>query len=237
MLNALVVDDEVLAREELIELLEETGAVRIMDNCGNAIDALRLIHQLKPDVVFLDIKMPKITGMELLSMLDPETMPSVVFVTTFDDYAIKVFEDNGFDYLLKPVEPQRLRKTIAKLQHSHSQPNITAFQLNQLEQVPCIGHNRILLLPVEELEYAYSNASGVHVCTSGKDTITQLSLTTLEDKTPLLRCHRQYLVNPRSIREIRLIESGLAEIKTQSGKQIPISRRYLKPLKDKLGLS
>lgn len=118
MLTVLVIDDELFAREELIELLEETGQINVIGQASNAIEGLKKINQLKPDVVFLDIQMPQITGIELLGMLDPETMPNVVFVTAYEQYAIQAFEDNAFDYLLKPVDTERLKKTIQRLVRS-----------------------------------------------------------------------------------------------------------------------
>lgn len=116
-LTALVIDDELFAREELIELLEETEQITIIGEASNAIEGLKKINQLKPDVVFLDIQMPQVTGIELLGMLDPDTMPKVVFVTAYDQYAIQAFEDNAFDYLLKPVDPCRLEKTVKRLKN------------------------------------------------------------------------------------------------------------------------
>lgn len=91
MLKALVIDDELFAREELIDLLEESQQVQVLDSSHNAIDGLKKIHSLKPDVVFLDIEMPQISGIELLTMLDPETMPKIVFVTAYDEYALQAF--------------------------------------------------------------------------------------------------------------------------------------------------
>ncbi|MCR6551779.1 response regulator, partial [Aeromonas sp. CPF2-S1] len=98
MIRTLIVDDEPYAREELAELLASDPDIEILGMAGNAIEALGLIQQLKPDVVFLDIQMPKLSGMELVAMLDP--LPRIVFVTAFDDYAIQAFEENAFDYLL-----------------------------------------------------------------------------------------------------------------------------------------
>ncbi len=235
MISALIVDDELFAREELIDLLVQTNEVEVIGQSNNAIDALKKIHQLKPDVVFLDIQMPQVTGIELLSMMDPDTMPKVVFVTAYDDFAIKAFEENAFDYLLKPLDEQRLHKTIEKLKRSAHQ-DITPLVQESLEQIPCSGLNRILIIPTAEIEYVNSGLSGVTVYTASQQSATQLTLKTLEDRTTLFRCHRQYLVNPKQIREVRLLENGLAEVVTPSGHQIPISRRYLKPLKDLLGL-
>ncbi|WP_299022087.1 two-component system response regulator BtsR [uncultured Photobacterium sp.] len=237
MIKALVIDDELYAREELIDLLHDTDEVEVIDSCNNAIEGLKKINALKPDVIFLDIQMPQITGIEMLSMLDPDTMPKVVFVTAYDEYALKAFEDNAFDYLLKPVETDRLAKTIKRLKKECQEPDYTPLVSEMLELIPCSGHNRILLLSPTEIETAYSDLSGVHIVTKDTNATTQLTLKILEEKTPLIRCHRQYLIHPQAIREIKLLENGLAEITTQYGHQVPVSRRYLKELKDRFGLS
>ncbi|WP_425628130.1 two-component system response regulator BtsR [Vibrio neptunius] len=238
MISALVIDDELFAREELTELLEESGKITVIDQASNAIEGLKKINQLKPDVVFLDIQMPQITGIELLGMLDPETMPKVVFVTAYDEFAIQAFEDNAFDYLLKPVDTCRLDKTIKRLlksANSHTQDQVAAITPSSLDQVPCIGLNRIVIIPTQDVEFAYSDISGVHVQTGDQKATSQLTLKILEEKTPLVRCHRQFLVNIKAIKEIKLLENGLAEIVTVSDQTIPVSRRYLKTLKEMLG--
>ncbi len=239
-LKALVIDDEPFAREELVELLEETGRIEVLDQAGNAIQGLQKINALKPDVVFLDIEMPQVTGIELLSMLDPDTMPAVVFVTAYDQYALQAFEDNAFDYLLKPVDPSRLDKTVCRLVKSFKKQEVKqdfSAITRELEHVPCIGHNRIMLVPIADIEVAFSDLSGVSIQTSERTATSQLTLKVIEEKTHLIRCHRQYLVNPKAIREIKLLDQGLAEIVTQSGHNAPVSRRYLKVLKEKLGFS
>ncbi|MEZ8167360.1 two-component system response regulator BtsR [Vibrio tasmaniensis 1F-187] len=242
MLKAFVVDDELFAREELIELLTETGQVEIIGQASNAIEGLKQINLLKPDVVYLDIQMPQVTGIELLSMLDPDTMPYVVFVTAYDQYAIQAFEDNAFDYLLKPVEPCRLNKSVCrlnkviKLNQKAPEQDISAIAPCRLEQIPCIGHNRIVIMASQTVECAYSDISGVHVRSSSQTATSQLTLKILEEKTDLIRCHRQYLINIKSIQEIKLLENGLAEIITLTGFEVPVSRRYLKALKEQLGL-
>lgn len=241
MLTALVIDDEQFAREELAELLSETGQVEVVGDASNAILGLKKINEIKPDVVFLDIQMPQVTGIELLGMLDPDTMPYVVFVTAYDQYAIQAFEDNAFDYLLKPVDPNRLIKTVKRLHKAISQSTLTqqlsAITPDKLDQIPCIGHNRIVIMATDTVECAYSDISGVHVRSLSQTASTQLTLKTLEEKTPLVRCHRQYLVSIKAISEIKLLENGLAEIITKTGFEIPVSRRYLKVLKDLLGIS
>ena len=108
MIKAMIVDDELHAREELATLLEETKDVEIVASCANALEAIKQFNALKPQVLFLDIQMPMINGFELLSMIDAEKMPHVVFVTAYDQYALKAFEEKTLDYLLKPFEDRDL---------------------------------------------------------------------------------------------------------------------------------
>ncbi|MCD1124687.1 two-component system response regulator BtsR [Jinshanibacter sp. LJY008] len=238
MLRAIIVDDEQPAREELAELLSEVDDLTVIGECSNALEAIQTIHRLQPDVVFLDIQMPKINGLEMATMLDPANMPHIVFVTAFDEYAIKAFEQHAFDYLLKPVDLQRLCKTIARLKNAkYVNNNLQLITDTTLKHIPCYGHNRIFLLRLEEVEYLSSELSGVHVVGTTQSGYTQLTLKILEEKTSFIRCHRQYLINLDQVREIQLLENGSAEVITRTGKHIPVSRRYLKPLKEQLGLS
>jgi two-component system LytT family response regulator len=105
-----------------------------------------------------------------------------------------------------------------------------------LRTIPCIGHNRILLLPLAEVEYVHSDLTGNRVVAGERQGTTELTLRTLEEKSGFLRCHRQYLLNPAQIREILLLDGGLAEVVTCGGHKVPVSRRYLRPLKDQLAI-
>ena len=175
---------------------------------------------------------------QLLSMLDPERMPHIVFLTAHDEYALQAFEENAFDYLLKPVDPARLEKTLHRLRRDRSPQNMTVLQdANHLKQIPCSGLNRVYLMKFDEIEYVSSKQSGVYVVgANGQERFTELTLRTLEEKTPLIRCHRQYLINPDRIKEIQFTDNGLAEITTTAGLSVPVSRRFLSPLKDRLGM-
>jgi len=240
MLRAIIIDDELYAREELNELLVESHQVEVIKQCNNAIEGLKAINHLKPDVVFLDIQMPQVTGLELLGMLDPETMPIVVFVTAYDEYAVQAFEDNALDYLLKPVDIGRLNKTLKRVQLCLQQkidlPNYEPVTSHKLELIPCSGFQRILLLEPKQIEVAASEQTGIHLFTVEDKFTASLSLKVLEEKTELIRCHRQYLINPTCIREIKLLDNGSAEIITKSNHHAPVSRRYLKLIKDRFGL-
>lgn len=119
MLRVLIVDDEPLARENLRVLLQEQSDIEVVGECANAIEGIGAVHKLRPDVLFLDIQMPRISGLEMVGMLDPEHRPYIVFLTAFDEYAVKAFEEHAFDYLLKPIEEKRLEKTLTRLRRAY----------------------------------------------------------------------------------------------------------------------
>lgn len=234
----MIVDDEPFARENLRCLLNQNQHIHIVAECSNAFEAIKTIHSVNPDVVFLDIQMPKISGLEMLSMLDPEHMPHIVFLTAYEQYAIKAFEEQAFDYLLKPIESGRLNKTIQRLLNSPSKQDVTRLDSShQLKYIPSTGHNKIYLLNPDDIYYVNSRASGIYVFNKDNcEYFTELTLKTLEDKTSLIYCHRQYLVNIKQLKEIRFDQAGHTDIILTNGASVPVSRRYLKPLKEQLGL-
>lgn len=236
MIRCLIVDDEPYAREALAELLEQESDIDIIGQSGNAVDAMQTINRDKPDLVFLDIQMPRISGMELIAMLDPEQMPRIVFVTAFDEFAVKAFDNHAFDYLLKPVDEARLQQTLTKVRRDLTPQILTPVMPVHLEHLPCYSGNRLKIIAVNDVEYAFSDLTGVHIATAKEQVHTELTLKVLEQKTPLLRCHRQYLVAPSAIAEIEVLETG-AEVTTHSEAKIPVSRRYLKPLKQAFGFN
>ncbi|MGJ0627540.1 two-component system response regulator BtsR [Xenorhabdus bovienii] len=239
-MNVLIVDDEPLARENLRCLLEEETDIQIIGECANAVEAIGAIHRLKPDVVFLDIQMPRITGLEMVGLLDPEHRPYIVFLTAFDEYAVQAFEEHAFDYLLKPLEKERLSKTLQRLRSGYQKQNLADLpqEDEQLKYIPCTGHSRIWLMQLDEVLYVTSRLSGVYVMSANEqEGFTELTLRTLETRTSLTRCHRQYLVNMTHLREIIFGENGQAELVLRNNERIPVSRRYLKPLKEVLGLN
>lgn len=236
MLSVMIVDDEPLAREELRLMLEEYDDVDIVAEAANAVEALPAVHRLRPDVLFLDIEMPRISGLELVSMLDPEKMPQIVFITAFDEFALRAFEERALDYLLKPVSAERLERTLQRLRQGQSTTQQTVGVGMPLRSIPCIGHNRILLMPLADVEFVHSELAGNKVVTGSGQGITKLTLRTLEEKTGFLRCHRQVLINPDQIAELLLLDGGVAEAVTRSGHKVQVSRRYLKPLKEQLSI-
>jgi two-component system LytT family response regulator len=239
MLTALIIDDEAPSRAELRALLALEPDVEVLGECANAIEGLAAIHRLRPQVVFLDIQMPRLSGLEMAGLIDPAAMPHIVFVTAYDAHALKAFEEHATDYLLKPVEPQRLAKTLNWLRSGARpvNPLPAIVPTGMLRQIPCIGRSKIFLLGLAEVEYVHTDLAGVQVVGAERQGLTELTLKTLQERTPLLRCHRQSWVNTDPIAEIELLDNGAAEILTRSGKRVPVSRRYLREMKDRLLIS
>jgi len=235
MLSALIIDDEAPSREELKALLAAAVDVEVVGECANAIEGLAAIHRLRPDVVFLDIQMPRVSGLEMVGMIEPAALPHIVFVTAYDEHALKAFEEHAADYLLKPIDPQRLARTLDWLR-TGARPYARAFpgSSEQLRQIPCIGRNRIFLLGLDDVEFVHTDISGVQVVAINRQGMTELTLKILQERTSLIRCHRQYLVNLNQVAEIEWLDNGAVEIVTHSGKRVPVSRRHLREIKDKL---
>lgn len=241
MLNVLIVDDEPLARENLKIMLAEHDDICVIGECANGIEAIGAVNKLRPDVLFLDIQMPRISGLEMVSMLDDDIRPWIVFLTAFDSFAIAAFEEHAFDYLLKPLDGERLAKTLTRLRQIQAPrvQDISAITNTNppLKFIPCNGLSRIYLLPMDDVAFVSSRLSGVYVTDyQGKEGFTELTLRTIENRTPLVRCHRQYLVNMAHLKEIRLEDNGQAELLLREGLTVPVSRRYLKSLKEAIGL-
>ena len=232
-MRALIVDDEMHARAELESLLGETGAFTIVGQCGNAVEALQAIRREHPDVVFLDIQMPALSGFELLSMLEDEETPAVVFVTAHDEFAVRAFEEKALDYLLKPVSRERIDKTVERLRRLPAPEQRRDYPRVTLKRVPCLAARAIKLVDVAELEFARSSEAGVYVVTAKLELFTELTLKVLEERAGLVRCHKQFLVNLDHVDQISL-EDGGAVLRTKSGKDVPVSRRHVSGIRELL---
>lgn len=236
MIRTIIIDDEPHAREELKYLLQEHPEIEIVAECANALEGIRQIHSLRPDLLFLDVQMPAVDGFEMLTMLERDQRPHLIFVTAYDEYAIRAFEADAIDYLLKPVEPERLKRAIEKVASRIQQGDSPEFPVKSIHRIPCALKNIIRLVPVQDVVCVRCDATGVHVVTKDKELLTDLTLKTLQEGTDLFQVHRQYLVNLDVVDEIRLLDGGNAEIITRCGITVPVSRRFLKELKEAIGM-
>ena len=259
-LTTLIVDDEQLAREELQYLLERTGKVTILGQGTNGIEAVSLIKSLKPDVVFLDVQMPGLDGFAVIKkLLDGKTkLPEIVFATAFDQYAVRAFEVNAVDYLLKPFDRDRVLQTIDKAAQriaDKSAPNgdnlggvaslvkwVENQQSKRAGKVVVRFNNRLLLVDQKEICYASIGEGTITVGTSTME--GQSNCRTLDELQDQLdtemfwRAHRSFVVNIQHIREVVPWFKSSYQLRMDDRKQteIPVSRSQTKRLRELFNL-
>jgi two-component system response regulator LytT len=257
-LKALVVDDEQLAREELCFLLAQVEGVEVVGQAGNGIEAIGLIEDLSPDVIFLDVQMPGMNGFEVArQMLGRDSAAEIVFVTAYDQYAIEGFQVNAVDYLLKPVDVARLeqavQRTRRRLQSDRTRPALANEDLERIvklvterqsrrERLAVKIGERVMLVDADDLIFA-SLADDVITVVAGNLTGTSnyRSLDELQerlDPSVFWRVHRSYLVNINKIKEIVPWFSRNYILKMNDGRttEIPVSRSQTKRLREYLRL-
>lgn len=235
MLKALLVDDEVPARSELRYLLGEAGGVEVVGEAGSANEALQLIRAIPYDVVFLDVNMPGLSGIELAETLSEiKHPPAIVFVTAHSEHAVEAFEVAAVDYLVKPVEIRRLRTAIERLTPAAQAPA-------KVDRIPVEKAGRKLLLQVPDITQIMAKDDYSYIYTEGERYLSTLSLADLEQKLEpqgFFRVHRRYLVNLAQVREVAPMYGGTMELtlKDSAGSKVPVSRRRAPMLKRALGL-
>jgi two-component system response regulator LytT len=259
-LRTLVVDDEQLAREELCFLLEQAGDIEIIGQAGDGPSALRLAGELKPDLLFLDVQMPGLTGFEVARRLvQADVLPQLVFVTAFDQYAVDAFTVNAVDYLLKPVDLDRLELTLEKVRSRRIVPQdasklplspedlekvISAVQARQgrREQLALRVGERFVLVQADEIIHASLVDEAILVVTntvSGTSNYRTLDeLSARLDPAVFWRVHRSHLVNITKIKEIVpwFSRNYLLKMKDAKATEIPVSRTQTRRLREYLQL-
>ncbi len=238
-------DDEAPARSELRYLLEETGRVDLIREARNAREAVESLVKSKEgsdrhiDVIFLDISMPKTSGMQLAEALHKlKNPPCVVFVTAYSEYALEAFNVDAVDYLMKPVETDRLNRALDKVE-AFVKP--AASNHPSQERIPVEKGGRKVLVPVDQILYIEAKDDYSCIYTEQDRYLSTISLAKLEQKlTPhgFFRVHRGYIVNLDHVEDVEVISSGILQlgIKGMEDKKIPVSRRRVVPLKRALGL-
>ena len=236
MLKALVVDDEAPARSELRYLLGEAGGVEIVGEAGNAVEALQLIKAIPYDVIFLDIQMPGLSGVQLAEALSAHPRPpAIIFVTAHSEHAVKAFEVKATDYLVKPVELDRLKQAIQRLEPVAEQAPA------RVERIPVEKAGKKLLVSVEDILYVMAKDDYSYLYTETDRYLSTISLAQLEAKLEpvgFFRIHRRYLVNLSRVKEVVPMYGGtlLLTLADAAATQIPVSRRRVPALKKALGL-
>jgi two-component system LytT family response regulator len=245
MISTLLIDDEPLARSLLNEYLEDFPQIKIMQECNDGFEGLKAIMQYRPQLIFLDIQMPKINGFEMLELIDEP--PAVIFVTAFDEYAIKAFEQHAIDYLLKPFSKERFAKAVSKfLEHSTDQPfpsQATYSEITvspqQRQRIVVKNAGKIKIIPVEEVQYIEAADDYVKICTREGSFLknrTMTHFTEILDPSQFVRTHRSFIVNVQHITRIEPYEKENHLAILKEGGRIPVSKTGYGKLKEVLGL-
>lgn len=242
MKKVILIDDEPLARALLREYLENYTDLEIVAECGDGFEGAKAIAQHQPDLVFLDIQMPKINGFELLEIIQEQ--PSVIFTTAYDEYALKAFETNALDYLLKPFSQSRFDLAIKKwLNQPVSKPTVDLVQEIPLKQpdeqlrIVIKDGTEIRIIPTSEVEYLEAYDDYVKIHHNRKTYLKKKTMNYFEktlDSKQFIRIHRSYIMNLNELAKIESFEKNSYIAILRSGARIPISRTAYTPLKELL---
>ncbi|WP_299458682.1 LytTR family DNA-binding domain-containing protein [uncultured Microscilla sp.] len=235
-MKAIIIDDSRLARQELRTLLKAHPTIEILDEAANAMEAEEKIAQHSPDLIFLDIEMPGKTGFELLEELT--ITPQVIFTTAFDEYALKSFEYNALDYLLKPVQPARLKTAIEKLLASTTPPPSAAKEiLSEHDQVFVKDGEQCWFIQLKNVRLFEIEGNHTRIFFEDHQPLIARSLNYMEqrlDPRVFFRANRQHIINLQWIDKIIPWFSGNLKVRLKTGEEIEISRRQANKFKELL---
>lgn len=240
-MRALIVDDERLARKELIKLLEDHPSVEVIGEAANAEEANQMVNELNPDILFLDIQMPGKTGFELLEMLD--YVPLVVFTTAYDEFAIKAFEVNALDYLMKPIQAERLAETAAKLSEKVQAKAVSNHsgdkKLGLDDQVFVKDGDRCWFVGLSNIRLFESDGNYIKVYFDSNRPMIHKSLNALDEKLDeraFFRASRKHIINLSWVESIEPWFNGGLMVKLKGGDKVEVSRRQAAKFKDMMSL-
>jgi two-component system, LytTR family, response regulator len=247
MIKAIIIDDEPLARSIVKEYLQQHLGIEVVQECNDGFEGVKAIAQHKPDLIFLDIQMPKINGFEMLELL--EQPPSVIFTTAFDEYAMKAFETHAIDYLLKPFSKDRFDKALHKwLQQNQSgeaktgQQTIVQEEIRQPEErnrIVVKEAGNIRIIPIHEVQYLEAYDDYVKIYTGKEMFLKKKTMGFYEqslDPAAFVRVHRSYMIQLNQLTRIEPLEKDSHVALLKSGIRIPLSKSGYIKLKSVLGL-
>jgi two-component system LytT family response regulator len=257
-IRAIIVDDEKPARRRLRELLQKQTEIAIVAECVNGAEAVRQIRALQPDLLLLDIQMPGLDGFGVVDAIGAVEMPATIFVTAYDQYALKAFEVSALDYLLKPFSDERFERSLARVLsfvRTHRREELNRRILSLLDQVQpkepentrtpldCLmikDGGRVLFLRVEEIDWIEAAGVYVQIHIAGKTWLHRISLGELEAKLEarqFIRIHRSTIVNSQRIRELYPHSHGDFLVVLHDGTELKLSRSYRQKVEASLGQS
>ena len=233
-LTAVIVDDEELARAVLRELLKKHPEIEVLGECANGFEAVKMVTERKPDLLFLDIQMPKLDGFEVLELIGTDI--AVIFATAYDQHALRAFEVHAVDYLLKPVAPERFEAALERAKQRIGQPVSPA--VNQLaaairepdqfvERIVVKDGARVHIIPMAKLDYVEAQDDYVALASQGKKFLKQQTISNIEsllDPKNFLRIHRSYIVNLERVSKVELYGKDSHVAILNDGARLPVSR-------------
>jgi two-component system, LytTR family, response regulator len=235
-IRALIVDDEPLARSNLVVLLRTDPEIGIVGECSSGAEAMAEIRLANPDLLFLDVQMPECDGFDVLEMLGSDLPPAIVFVTAYDQYALRAFEAGALDYLLKPFDNARFELA---LNRAKQRIRLGRDHRQKLERVAIKNAGQVCFVKISEIDWI--EAADYYAClhVGAKSHLLRRSLSELEadlDPNTFCRVHRSSIVNLERVRGLKLRQDGEYEVLLDNGATIRLSRRYRKPLQARLGV-
>jgi len=242
-IRAVIVDDEELARQMVREFLATHSEIEVIAECANGFDAVKMVGELKPDLLFLDIQMPKLNGFEVLELVGTDR--AVVFITAYDEYAIRAFDVHAVDYLLKPFNTERFETALDRAKRRLGGKLPPAAELSQsarppaqyLERIVVKDGTRVQIIPVAKLDYAEAQDDYVALASEGKLHLKQQTISSLEtvlEPSRFLRIHRSYIVNLEKVTKIEPYSKDNHVVVLNNGAQLPVSRSGYARLKEVL---
>ncbi|MCF6271404.1 MAG: LytTR family transcriptional regulator DNA-binding domain-containing protein [Melioribacteraceae bacterium] len=240
-LAAIIIDDEKLARDLIRNYLKQFDTIKIVDECENGFEGIKSINENNPDLIFLDIQMPKLNGFEMLELIEENY--NIIFTTAYDQYALKAFDVNAIDYLLKPFSKERFKeaveKTIEKISNSgrpiikSSLPKLFPTE-EKLKRIVVKKNNKIVIIPVDTIIYLEAQDDYVNIVTPDGSYLKQNRMKYYEEHLPnsFIRIHRSYIANLNDIKEISLLEKDNRIVILKNGNRLQVSKTGYKLLKE-----
>ncbi len=247
MIRAVIADDEVLARQKLRQLLREESDIEIVGESATALETIELVRAANPELLFLDIQMPGMDGFDVVGTLSGQPagpVPRIIFTTAYDQYAVRAFEVNAVDYLLKPFTHERLRTAIQRVreqpavQQSPGPANGGASAVNlYTNRIIFKSRGRILFLPVSDIRWIGAEGNYVRLCTASETHLLRETMAHLQDRLDprgFLRVHRSFIVNLKYVKEVRREANGDSVVILDTGQKVAMGRSYRSSLGDRL---
>jgi two-component system LytT family response regulator len=246
MINAIIIDDEKLGRELITKFLEKHSDIKIISECSNGFEGVKAVNELKPDLVFLDIQMPKLTGFEMLEILDH--FPQIVFSTAYDEFAIKAFEVNAVDYLLKPYSQERFDEAVEKVK-IRLNTNFSSKQLienlrddsidNRINKITVTKNNEIVFIDFKDMFYLEAQDDYVQIFSSKGKFLKKRTMKFFEENLPqneFVRIHRSYIARIEKIKKLEKFDKDNYHLLLIDNSKLPVSRSGYNLLKSILNI-